>query len=92
MNDRMTKYKFIETEIEPKAEIISCRLPCRGIKKVNRDRAAKTVAFLIILSTIIFLSVVSLHEYTTKVLSQKNNRIENRMLLFICCSSLIAFN
>ena len=55
MNDSMTKYKFIETEIEPKAEFISCRLPCRGIKKVketesksnNRDRAAKTVAFLL---------------------------------------------
>ena len=66
MNDRMTKYKFIEIEIEPKAEIISCRLPRRGIKKLketttkseNRDRAAKTVAFLIILSTIIFLSSV----------------------------------
>ena len=64
MNDRTIKYKFIETEIEPKAEIISCRLPRRGIKKLkettsksdNRDRAAKTVAFLIILSTIVFVS------------------------------------
>ena len=71
MNDRITKYKFIEVVTKGKSESISFRLPCLGYKNAkqtmsksnNRDRAANKVTFFIILLTIILVrSVGSLIE------------------------------